>query len=70
MQAASEGNIGLVQAILQSGVNISTQADDESTALHCAAKADQTDMIYLLLESGARSNIVNSKGEVSATNSS
>jgi len=70
MLAASAGNIGLAQAILRSNVDISMQADDGSTALHCAAKADQTDMVYLLLESGARSDIVNSKGKVSATNSS
>jgi len=69
MQAASAGNLGLVQAILQSGVDISKQADDGSTALHCAAKADHTDMVYLLTESGARSGIVNSKGKVAATNS-
>ena len=70
MQAASAGNLGLVQAILQSGVDISKQADDGSTALHCAAKADQTGMICLLIESGARSDIVNNKGKVAATNSS
>jgi len=70
MQAASAGNVGFVQAILQSGVGISIQADDGSTALHCAAKADQTDMVCLLIESGARSDIVNSKGKVAATNSS
>ena len=67
MQAASAGNVGFVQAILQSGVDISMQADDGSTALHCAAKADLTDLIYLLIESGARSDIVNSKGKVAAT---
>jgi len=70
MQAASAGNLGFVQIILQSGVDISTQADDGSTALHCAAKADQTDMVHLLIESGARSDIVNSKGKVVATKSS
>jgi len=69
MQAASAGNLGFVRIILQSGVDISKQADDGSTALHCAAKADQTDMVYLLIESGARSDIVNSKGKVAATNS-
>jgi len=46
------------------------QADDGSTALHCAAKADQTNMICLLIDSEARSDIVNSKGKVAATNSS
>ena len=62
MQAASAGNIGLVQAILQSDVDISMQADDGSTALHCAAKADQTDMVNLLIEWGAQSDVLNSKG--------
>ena len=70
MQAATAGNLGLVQAILQSGVGISMQADDGSTALHCAAKADQTDMINLLIESGAKSDITNSKGNVDVTSSS
>ena len=59
MQAASAGQIGLIQAILQSGEDISMQADDGSTALHCAAKAGQIETIRFLIAQGARSNILN-----------
>jgi ankyrin repeat protein len=42
MQAASTGNIRLVEFALSAGANISMVADDGSTALHCAAKTGQS----------------------------
>jgi ankyrin repeat protein len=62
MQAASAGNVGLVRVILQLGIGVSVQADDGSTALHCAARANQVEMIHLLVGWGARSDILNNKG--------
>ena len=62
MQAASTGNISHVVAILQSGMDVSVQADDGSTALHCAAKADQADIIHFLIEQGAKLDVLNENG--------
>ncbi|KAH6867990.1 ankyrin repeat-containing domain protein [Alternaria rosae] len=62
MQAASMGNVGLLRAILQTGIDISAQADDGSTALHCAAKTDQIEIVNLLVKMGARTDVVNDKG--------
>ncbi|CAN9175739.1 unnamed protein product [Alternaria alternata] len=63
MQAASAGNIGLVQIIIQLGRDVSTQADDGSTALHCAARANQVEMIDLLIALGAQSYVRNDNGK-------
>ncbi|KAF1940039.1 ankyrin, partial [Clathrospora elynae] len=54
MQAATSGNITLLENIMDTGMGIDTKADDESTALHCAARAGQTAMIQHLLEKGAK----------------
>ena len=62
MQAASAGNIDLVQIIIRMGTGVSTQADDGSTALHCAARANQIEMIHLLVAMGAQSDVCNNKG--------
>jgi len=62
MQAASAGNIGLVQVTLRIGADISMQADDGSTALHCAVKTNQFDMIKLLLRCGAPLEVQNLNG--------
>jgi ankyrin repeat protein len=62
MQAASTGNVVFVQIIIRSGVSVSVQADDGCTALHCAAKADQIDMISLLIELGGQLEILNKQG--------
>ncbi|KAB2105164.1 hypothetical protein AG0111_0g6783 [Alternaria gaisen] len=64
MQAASAGNIGLVQIIIQLGMGVSTQADDGSTALHCAARANQIEMIHLLVALGAQSDVCNNNGRI------
>ncbi|KAF2818871.1 ankyrin [Ophiobolus disseminans] len=53
MQAASTGNIGLLNILLRLGVDLATRADDGSTALHCAVKTGQMDMIRYLLRHGA-----------------
>lgn len=62
MQAASTGNIGLLEVLLQLGAELSMKADDGSTALHCAAKASQISMIEFLLMRGAPIEALNQKG--------
>jgi ankyrin repeat protein len=62
MKAASAGSIGLVEIIIQRGINVSAQADDGHTALHCAARANQIEMIHLLIALGAHSDVRNDKG--------
>jgi ankyrin repeat protein len=61
MQAAISGNIGLVKAILRLGVEVSSRADDGSTALHCAARADEVEVAHFLLQAGAQIEVRNAK---------
>jgi ankyrin repeat protein len=62
MQAASTGNAGLVEYSLMAGASVSMVANDESTALHCAAKTGQIDMMRYLLGVGAKADTTNTKG--------
>jgi ankyrin repeat protein len=62
VQAASTGNIGLVEFTLLAGTNVSMVADDGSTALHCATKTGQIEMMQYLFRVGASSNTNNFKG--------
>ena len=62
MQAASSGNSGICEAVFRLGVEISVRADDGSTVLHCAAKANQVDMVRLLIQKGIQLEIQNKKG--------
>jgi ankyrin repeat protein len=53
MIAASRGRVGIVEAILQAGVNINERTDEGWTALHKAAVDQQeTAVVDLLLHSG------------------
>jgi ankyrin repeat protein len=53
LQAATVGNLFIVEAALNSGMDINIAGDDESSALHCAARAGQSSAIQYLLEQGA-----------------
>ncbi|KAF2127735.1 ankyrin [Dothidotthia symphoricarpi CBS 119687] len=53
LQAASTGNIPLLVSTLDAGIDLSMEADDGSTALHCAVKTNQLDMIQFLIRMGA-----------------
>lgn len=59
METASSGNLSLVQVLLKTEMYINMKADDGSTALHCAAKTDQVEMIALLLSEGAMLEVHN-----------
>ncbi|CAA9960530.1 ankyrin-1 [Pyrenophora teres f. maculata] len=63
MQAASSGNFGLCEAVFRLGIEISARADDGSTALHCAVKANQIDMVRFLIQKGIQLDIMNEKNK-------
>ncbi len=62
MRFASSGNISHLLTLLESGCDLNLVADDGSTALHCAARAGQTDVVRLLLDKSASLNHRNSNG--------
>ncbi|KAF1850427.1 ankyrin [Cucurbitaria berberidis CBS 394.84] len=64
MQAASLGNITLLEAALDAGIALETIANDGSTALHCAARAGQAMSVQYLLEKGANAERRNDKGRI------
>jgi ankyrin repeat protein len=63
MQAASTGNVGLLEVLLGLGADLSVRADDGSTALHCAVKASQISMVECLLKNGVRIDALNQKDQ-------
>lgn len=50
MEAASTGDLVVLQKVLNAGVYIDSQADDGRTALHCAARAGQDEVARAILE--------------------
>jgi ankyrin repeat protein len=53
LQAATVGNLFIIEAALNLGMDINVVGDDKSSALHCAARAGQSSAIRYLLEQGA-----------------
>lgn len=53
MRAASAGNIALILRALKAGLEVNVTADDGSTLLHCAARANQAATVQFLLIQGA-----------------
>ncbi|KAH6868114.1 ankyrin repeat-containing domain protein [Alternaria rosae] len=53
MRVAASGDLNRLEAFLSAGLPIDTKADDHSTALHCAARAGQVDVVKYLLVGGA-----------------
>ncbi|KAH7128754.1 ankyrin repeat-containing domain protein [Dendryphion nanum] len=51
--AASTGNISLIQRLVSDGLEIDSAADDGSTMLHCAARAGHSNTAQFLLDQGA-----------------
>ncbi|KAF2846628.1 ankyrin, partial [Plenodomus tracheiphilus IPT5] len=54
LQAATSGNLALLERFLAEGVDINMKGDDNMTAVHCAARAGQAATVQFLLESGAK----------------
>ncbi|KAH7084463.1 ankyrin repeat-containing domain protein [Paraphoma chrysanthemicola] len=63
-QAATEGNVAVLQASLDEGVDINASADDGASALHCAARAGQTEVVMHLVQRGADTQHANEKKRI------
>ncbi|CAO2653405.1 Nn.00g028160.m01.CDS01 [Neocucurbitaria sp. VM-36] len=64
MQAASSGNIAMLEAFINSGIELNTEAYEGSTALHYAARAGQTAAVQFLLGQGANVKTTNRHGRM------
>jgi ankyrin repeat protein len=53
MEAASTGNIALMENMLLRGLDLNAVAEDGNTAMHCAAKTGQVAMLQHILAKGA-----------------
>jgi ankyrin repeat protein len=60
LQAATVGNLFVIEAALDAGMDINVVGDDRSNALHCAARARQNSAVRYLLEHGADQEAENS----------
>lgn len=62
LEAATVGNLEMLQNLIRIGASISTQGDDGSTALHCAARAGHAEVVEYILNNGLNKNFKNEKG--------
>ncbi|KAH5420168.1 hypothetical protein HBI20_191350 [Parastagonospora nodorum] len=60
-QAASAGEFTVLQAQLDSGIDVNVRGGDESSALHCASRAGHASVVGYLLQRGAGLGAINSK---------
>ena len=61
LQAATAGNVDLLETCLQAGVSIESIADDGSTPLHCSARAGQVAIVEILIQKEANLSVCNVK---------
>lgn len=61
MQAAISGDITTLDSLMGFGFSVDTRADDQSIALHCAARSGQARTVQYLLDKGASCNTFNDK---------
>ncbi|EMD86087.1 hypothetical protein COCC4DRAFT_113077, partial [Bipolaris maydis ATCC 48331] len=59
--AAASGDIPALELLMNCGYTTDTRADDQSTALHCAARSGQARTVQYLLERGASCEAWNDK---------
>ncbi len=64
VDAAREGNLTRLRALLRSGSDVNTSGPDGTTALHWAAELGDGEMVALLLTSGANPSAANRYGVV------
>jgi ankyrin repeat protein len=61
LQAATTGNLAVVAASLDDGIDVNLRADDGSSALHCAARAGHIDVVQVLLQANSDIGVENLK---------
>jgi len=61
MQVAASGDLNRLETFLSVGLRVEMKADDESTILHCAARAGQAASVNYLFMKGARLDVRNDK---------
>ena len=64
MRVAASGDLDRLETFLDAGLKIEARAEDESTILHCAARAGQAAAVDHLLTKGASVNVRNDKGRL------
>ena len=62
MQVAASGDLNRLKVFLDAGLTVETETDDRCTALHCAARAGQTEVVRYLLLNGANAIARNQGG--------
>ena len=62
-EASSYGYYEICQILLTAETNPNTPGVDNSTALHEAVKNNQKDIVLLLLENNANTNVFDRKGK-------
>lgn len=63
VEAAGRGDVGAVQALLESGVDIDSTDSEGETALHEACDEGHLDVLDYLLKQGARLHMKDQEGE-------
>ncbi|KAI4909850.1 hypothetical protein J4E85_011527 [Alternaria conjuncta] len=53
MRVAASGDLDRLKTLLDAGLTVETRADDQSTALHCSARAGQAEVVKFLIDNGA-----------------
>jgi ankyrin repeat protein len=61
LQAATTGNLAVVVASLEDGIDVNLRADDGSSALHCAARTGHIDVVEVLLQANSDIGVKNLK---------
>ncbi|MBX2837955.1 MAG: ankyrin repeat domain-containing protein [Gammaproteobacteria bacterium] len=68
MRAVDNGHVDVVKVLLSAeGIDIDQQDERNNTALHYAVAANRTDLVSLLLDAGASSDLQNREGETAKT---
>jgi len=61
MLVAASGDLDRLETFLEAGLTVDMRAEDQSTVLHCAARASQATVVTYLLAKGANVDLKNDK---------